>query len=279
MDTAGSVRVRRALPAPLGPLAVVLGLVAMYVVATLARPLGLRPLLVLSEVGLVLPGLLLLAVFAVPLRDGLALGSIGLRRLALSVAAGASLWAASLGLLELQYMWWQPPPGYLEAFRALHEALRPAGALDALVSVTAIALAPAVCEELLFRGIVLPSFLKSFGPAGAVGASAALFGLIHLDFTQPGAPVLYRVPFAFVVGVGLGTLRLLTSSLPPAIAAHATLNTITLLATPLIDDPEAPMPDPKPLLGVSLLLAGGALTALLLWKSRAPGGTPAEPGR
>jgi membrane protease YdiL (CAAX protease family) len=251
----------------------------MYVVAVLARPLGLRPVLVLSEVGLVLPGLLLLVAFAVSLRDGLALGPIGPRRLGLSVAAGASPWAASLGLLELQYMLWQPPPGYLDAFRALHEALRPTGPLDALVSVTAIALAPAVCEELLFRRIVLPSFLKPFGPAGAVAASAALFGLIHLDFTQPGAPVLYRVPFAFVVGIGLGTLRLLTASLPPAIAAHATLNIITLLATPLLDAPEAPMPDPKPLLGVSLLLAGGMLTALLFWKSRAPGRPPAGSGR
>jgi hypothetical protein len=82
-----------------------------------------------------------------------------------------------------------------------------------------------------------------------------------------------------VVGIGLGTLRLLTASLPPAIAAHATLNIITLLATPLLDAPEAPMPDPKPLLGVSLLRAGGMLTALLFWKSRAPGRPPAGSGR
>jgi len=269
MDEAGSVRCRQALPAPLGPVAVVLGLVAMYACAGVAAPLvGLRPLLIVSEAALVVPGLILLAGFGIPFRDGLALGRVDRRRVILSIAAGASLWAASLGLLELQYVVWQPPPGYLEAFRRLHEALRPADPFDALFSVAAIALAPALCEELLFRGIVLPSFLRALGPAGAVAGSAALFGLIHLDFTQPGVPVLYRVPFAFAVGVGFGALRLLTGALPPVILAHATLNTITLLATPLVDDPSQPMPDPKPLVGVALLLAGSALTGLSLRKSQ-----------
>jgi len=259
MDEAGSVRCRQALPAPLGPVAVVLGLVAMYACAGVAAPLvGLRPLLIVSEAALVVPGLILLAGFGIPFRDGLALGRVDRRRVILSIAAGASLWAASLGLLELQYVVWQPPPGYLEAFRRLHEALRPADPFDALFSVAAIALAPALCEELLFRGIVLPSFLRALGPAGAVAGSAALFGLT----------VLYRVPFAFAVGVGFGALRLLTGALPPVILAHATLNTITLLATPLVDDPSQPMPDPKPLVGVALLLAGSALTGLSLRKSQ-----------
>ena len=71
-----------------------------------------------------------------------------------------------------------------------------------MLSVLAIAVAPAVCEELLFRGLVLHSLLPLLRTAGAVAASALLFGLIHLDFSSGGA-TLYRVPFAIAVGVGL----------------------------------------------------------------------------
>src|SRR6185369_16793421 len=112
-----------------------------------------------------------------------------------------------------QYVFWQPPEGYLDTFRQLHEALRPKGPVDEIVSVLAIAVAPGVCEELLFRGIVLPSFLRWLGRWGAVAAAAILFGVIHLDQGAHGAHVAYRIPFAIAVGLGLGALRVETGTL------------------------------------------------------------------
>jgi membrane protease YdiL (CAAX protease family) len=267
MDTNGSAR-RQALPAPLGPIVVVLGLYVMYRALGLAQPLGFRPALIVAEAMLAAPGVGFLLLFGISVPVGLALRVLDRRTFVLSLATGASLWAASLGLLELQYVVWRPPAGYLEAFRRLHEMLRPSNPLDALVSATAIAIAPATFEEVLFRGIVLPSFRAALGAVGAVVTSAALFGAIHLDFAQSGAPVLYRVPFAFAVGIVLGALRLWTGALLPTILAHATLNTITLVATPLLDNPAEAVPDPRPALGLMLLLGGSAATAFLFRKYR-----------
>ncbi|MBI3932502.1 MAG: CPBP family intramembrane metalloprotease [Acidobacteria bacterium] len=225
------------------------------------RTLGLRPSLVVSEAVLVLPGAL--AALALGLgRDEIGLRTVDRRTAFLSLAAGATLWVTSLGVFEVQYALWSPPPGYLEAFRQLHAALEPSGPADALVSVLAIAIAPAVCEEALFRGIVLPSVLRVLGGTAAVAASALLFGAIHLDFTSGVIPTAYRVPFACAIGVGLALLRLRTGSLLPPVVAHATLNTITFLVAPWMDDPGQALPDPRPGLGAALLATGVAATAL-----------------
>jgi membrane protease YdiL (CAAX protease family) len=262
MGTERSVSGGAALPAPLATAAVLVGLVLMFMAAALTSgALGVRAALVVAEIGLMTPALGALAFLGAPVGRSLALQSPGPRTALLSLAAGATLWGASLGLFELQYVVWKPPEGYLEAFRRLHEALKPDGPIDAAFSVAAIALVPALCEEVLFRGAVLPSFLKTAGPAGAVCFSALLFGSIHLDFTA-GAPVLYRVPFAFAVGLGLGALRLWTGSLVPPMLAHATLNTITFVVAPFVDDPNAPA-ESRPLLGAALLVAGGLFTALV----------------
>jgi membrane protease YdiL (CAAX protease family) len=241
--------------------AVVLGMAAMTAAAPLAARLGLRPALALSELALLLPGLALASLATPPVTRALALRRAARPTLLTAVAAGATLWLASLGLMELQSAVWPPPPGYLEAFRRLHEALRPHGPLDALLSVLAIAVAPAACEEALFRGLVLPALLRPLGVAGACAASAALFGLIHLD-SAAGALSLYRVPFAFAVGLGLAAVRLRSGSLWPALIAHATLNTITFAAAPFTDD-AGPL-EARPGLGLLMLAVGTALSVGLV---------------
>ena len=254
---------RAALPASLGPAVVGLGWLAMMGAGLLSRNLGLRPALLVSELFLSLPALLALFLFRVPIAEGLALRRPDGPTTLLSLLAGAAFWGASLGLLEVQYAVWRPPGGYLEAFRRLHDALRPSGLVDALLSVAAIALAPALFEEIVFRGTVLPAFLRSFAAPVAVVASAFLFGLIHLDFTTPGA-TFYRVPFAFAVGLGLGTLRARTGSLFPPVLAHALLNTITFVSAPFTEDPSGALPDARPLLGAAILAVGTVVAVLAL---------------
>ena len=234
------------------------------VVGTLAMLLGgravvgllpLRAVITVGSVLLALPALLALFAARLPLARTLALRPVE-RPVALwSAALGLSLWVASLGLLELQYTVWSPPAGYLEAFRRIHEALRPEGPLDAVLSVLAIAAAPAVFEEALVRGVMLPSFRPWLGATGAVVASATAFALLHLD------P--YRFAFTFAVGVALGAVRLWAGALVPCMLAHGTLNTLTFLAAPLVDDPSGPLPEPEPLLGAALFAGGLAVTVLL----------------
>jgi membrane protease YdiL (CAAX protease family) len=243
-----------------------------------ASRLGLRPALVISEIALVAPALVFAGLLRRPLAQTLALDATGLRRVnLLSLGFGATLWLASLGLFEVQYSLWAPPPGYLEAFRRLHEALRPSGPVDALVSLLAIAIAPAVCEELLFRGLVLPAFLRPLGTWGAACVSALLFGVIHLDFAGGGLS-LYRVPFAAVVGLGLAALRLRAGMLGPAILAHAALNAITFAAAPFTDDPSLGLPDPRPGLGFLLFAAGAGASGGLLRRLPAGLARPMSPG-
>lgn len=248
-------------------LVVLLGIAAMLLTAAPAARLGLRWALVLSEIALVSPALLSTLALRSPLRRALALDTPLRPVAALSLGAGAALWLTSLGLFEVQFSLWSPPPGYLEAFRRLHEALRPEDPLQALGSLLAIAVAPALCEELLFRGVVLPAFLRPLGAWGAAVVSALAFGLIHLDFTEAGLS-LYRVPFAAVVGLGLAALRLRAGALGPAILAHAALNAITFLAAPFADDPAQGLPEPAPWLGLLMFALGATATLALLRRLR-----------
>jgi membrane protease YdiL (CAAX protease family) len=278
VGTTGSVPPRTTLPAALAPVVVALGVAAMgvpvYLAAGAARRgqvIGLRPLLMASELMLVAPALLALLLLGRPLAASLALRAVDRRVVLVALGAGAALWAASLGLLEVQSVWWPPSEAFLETFRQLHKALKPRDPLDAALSVAAIALFPAVCEEILFRGVVLPSLLRWLGSIGAVLASALLFGLIHLDAAGDAA-AFTRVPFAVVVGVGLGLLRVRSGSLLPPILAHGLLNTITF-ATVVVTGVEMETETPDAALGAAMLVGGTVLTAIALRHTR-----PRSPG-
>lgn len=237
------------------------GIGAMMATATLAAPyvlagLGFRGFLILCEAILVLPAAIALAFFRpATWRPTLGLANPGQPTLLLCAGLGATLWVASLGLLELQYTVWPPDPGYIDGFRRIHEMLRPNGPLDALYSVIAIALVPALCEEASIRGVLLPSLHTRLGVLLAIGLSTVLFALMHDA---------YRMPFTFAVGLALGALRMRTGSLLPSLLAHAALNTLTFAAAPFLDDPTGPLPDPRPLVGL-LLVAAGTLGSAFLW--------------
>ena len=207
------------------------------------------------------PSLAAVALYRMPMVAGLGLEAIPRRDRAprLSPPASAS-GSSSLGLIEMQYAVWPPPEGYLEGFRRLHEALRPAGPLDAVWSAIAIAAAPALFEETTVRGVLLPSLRPSLGGLGAVLVSAVVFALMHAD------P--YRFAFTFAVGVALGLLRVRTGSLWPSMLAHGTLNLLTFATAPWLDDPSEPLPDPRPWLAAGLLLLGFALSWLVFRKLR-----------
>ena len=254
MGSGGSEPERNELPAVAAVALLLVGLLAMLGTARLTAPLGLRALFLLSETALALPGILTLLARPVPVAVALGLVPLSRQRAHYALGAGATLWVASLGLFELQAWVWPPDPAYLEAFRRIHDALRPSGPLDALVSVAAIALVPALCEETLLRGILLPSLARTLGPGAGVLSSAFLFGAIHLD------P--YRFPFTFAVGIALGILRLRAGSLLAPVLAHALLNTITFAAAPFAGDPTAETA--SPLLGTALLVAGTALSMAAL---------------
>ena len=77
-----------------------------------------------------------------------------------------------------------------------------------------------VCEELFFRGFVLPGLVKRFGVPAAVVVSSGLFAAFHVDLGM-------LVP-TFLLGAALAWIYLRTGSIWPGIMAHGIQNALAL---------------------------------------------------
>lgn len=105
--------------------------------------------------------------------------------------------------------------------------LRSVGGLDAArserelaLSIVSMAALPAVCEELLFRGVVLSAW-ETRGTAFAIGVSAALFALIHGN--------LYGLPVFLLVGGIAGFVTFATNSVYAGMVYHTVYNAACLV--------------------------------------------------
>ena len=75
----------------------------------------------------------------------------------------------------------------------------------------AVAVAPAICEEIAFRGFVMGS-LSDFGDGFAILISSMFFGMMHTGISG--------ILFAFSVGLLLGFIRKISGSLIPSMIVH-----------------------------------------------------------
>ncbi len=83
------------------------------------------------------------------------------------------------------------------------------------------ALAPAICEELAFRGFILSGFRHLGHRWGAIVASSLFFGAAH--------GILQQSMTAFAVGLVIGYIAVQTGSLLPGIAFHLCYNSVSLV--------------------------------------------------
>lgn len=83
---------------------------------------------------------------------------------------------------------------------------------------TALVLAP-LFEETLFRGVLLPVLAQRWGGIWAVVISALVFGVAHLSVGE--------LPPLFVLGLGLGWLRLQSGRLGASVLMHSLWNGLT----------------------------------------------------
>ncbi|MBY0230128.1 MAG: ABC transporter permease subunit [Gemmataceae bacterium] len=111
-----------------------------------------------------------------------------------------------------------------------------------------LAVMPALCEEIAFRGYILTGLSRAFHPLAAVLLSAFFFAVWHLD-------VALFVP-QFLLGTVLAFLALRAGSVLPAILFRLVHN--ALLLWPLAD------PVPPPGSGRLALAAGGVVAAAAL---------------
>lgn len=99
--------------------------------------------------------------------------------------------------------------------------------LQVVLAVLAVAVLPALVEEFAMRGVIL-GFLKRYGEGFAIVASAAMFGLMHGNLVQ--------IPFAFVVGLGLGFIAIKSGSVWTASLVHLINNLSSLAMDYLFED-------------------------------------------
>jgi membrane protease YdiL (CAAX protease family) len=141
--------------------------------------------------------------------------------------------------------------------------------LPTLVSVAVI---PALCEELLFRGVLTRALAPRTGRVVAIALTAALFALYHLSLVQ-------LVP-VFILGLWLGALGIGTGSLWPAVVAHALNNGLAILIArgelaPLADALAA-----HPTVGLAIagtLVASGVALTIALGRQGDARPAPAPP--
>lgn len=124
-----------------------------------------------------------------------------------------------------------------------------------LLALLASLLAP-LCEEAAFRGYVERSLAQRLRPAGAIGLTALLFAVMHLD------PV--RFPALVILGCLFGWLSWRAGSIWAGVAAHVANNGIASLAAAASggSGPEAPA---SALQALGLLAGGAAWLAVLAW--------------
>ncbi len=125
-----------------------------------------------------------------------------------------------------------------------------------LMALINIALVPAVCEEVMFRGYVQRAFEKSWGIWPAIVISGLVFGLFHLQAT-------HLLPLA-TLGILLALVTWLSGSLIPAIVAHFINNGAAVLAGSHYPELVFTEMSAETLPPIWVLLASGILTAFVL---------------
>ncbi|HEX8703942.1 MAG TPA: ABC transporter permease subunit/CPBP intramembrane protease [Myxococcaceae bacterium] len=156
-----------------------------------------------------------------------------------------------------------PPPGMDEFVRVMERLMQSSTQWPLALALAVVALAPAVCEEAAFRGVVLAGLSRTGSRGVAVVGSAVTFGLIHVYPTH--------VVIASALGLVLSYATLKTRSILAGVVLHFINNASVVLAVRTAG--EAPEQPVSWLFSLALCVVPGAVA---LWLLR--GASPEEQG-
>ena len=136
-------------------------------------------------------------------------------------------------------------PGYegmMESYKAMFEDIDP---MDLVLTVAIIG---PICEEIIFRGVILEGMLKKYDTTKAILFSSLIFSVIHL---QP-----LQVIATFFIGLILGWIYVKTQSLWVCIGIHIVNNLVAVLT---MDN--SSMDNPTAVFDSNLLFLGSLVAA------------------
>jgi sodium transport system permease protein len=198
---------------PLGAMWIMLAsLTTVILVGNIALASG-APLMALA---LLAQASLLLVPVAALVKTGRGLAALGVRRpagiyIVAAILIGFAGWYLNLQLVELVNI----PEGKNDTLHQMVEG--PSVAL----AVIAIGVVPAICEELLFRGVLFRALASRFIPLVAIVISSVVFAAYHMALVQ-------LLP-TFILGLVVATLTYRARSIIPGMIVHLLNNTIVVL--------------------------------------------------
>lgn len=175
-------------------------------------------LLIIQQIALIAtPALLMGLMLTTSLRKTFSLRWPGFRRLACALLLPFALHPLSFELAKsLEWFFPKPPPGLADALKSMSSDAVPLWLL-----LLALALVPAICEEIAFRGFILSGFSRDGKVRVAVILSSLAFGIIHM--------IPQQVFNAALLGIVLGMICIRSRSLLPGVAFHLLYNSLAIL--------------------------------------------------
>lgn len=179
---------------------------------------GLTKMVLLPQIGMILaPTLLMATMLTKSLRKSLRLRMPHWTSLPLAVLLGVTLHPMYVMLAEwISYTY----PISEQAAAAMQPFTKQITSAPWLMIIFLMALVPAICEELAFRGFIFGGLVREKGRLRAVAITALMFGVSH--------GVLQQSLAATMMGLMLGWIALRTGSVLPGILVHLTNNALSV---------------------------------------------------
>lgn len=135
-----------------------------------------------------------------------------------ALCIGASTWILASAWLAVQQMWMPMDETFIQQLEGMLGWLKDT---PLLLIVLVMAVLPAICEELFFRGYALSGVRAGMGRWGAILIIGIAFGVYHQS--------VHRLVTTVALGMLFAALVLQSRSIFPSILAHMMHNTILIL--------------------------------------------------
>jgi sodium transport system permease protein len=186
---------------------------------------GIARLIIAPQIGMILaPAVLMAAVLTTSVRKGLRLRMPHWSSLPVAVLLGITLHPSYVMLAEFVSNMYPISEQAVESMKPFTDQIASA---PWLAVIFLMAVVPAVCEELAFRGFIFGGLVRGRGRLRAVVVTAVMFGISH--------GILQQSITATIMGLLLGWVALRTGSVLPCILIHFTNNALSVSLARIAD--------------------------------------------